>query len=137
MNQALARAVWQRARGKCEYCQLAQEHSILVFEIDHILSRKHGGKTVLSNLCLSCFYCNKFKASDLGGLDPRTQRLVRLFHPRRQKWQRHFRWDGPFLVGRTPVGRATVAVLRTNLPLRIAQRAELIGQGAFPPPPAQ
>jgi hypothetical protein len=134
MEEGLAQTVWHRARARCEYCRLAQEHSILTFEIDHIVPRKHGGATVLSNLCLSCFYCNKFKASDLAGLDPRTQNLVRLFNPRRQKWERHFRWDGPLLVGRTPVGRTTVAVLRINLPLRIAHRAALIETGVFPPP---
>jgi hypothetical protein len=50
--------VVQRAKRRCEYCQLAQICSNLSFEIDHIIARKHGGRTVASNLALSCFYCN-------------------------------------------------------------------------------
>jgi hypothetical protein len=45
---------------------------------------------------------------------------------------RHFRWDGPVLVGRTAVGRATIAVLAINLPHRLAQRAALIDEGVLP-----
>jgi 5-methylcytosine-specific restriction endonuclease McrA len=123
MERQLVRLVWDRAGGKCEYCQLAQRDSILPFEIDHIVPCKHGGKTTSGNLCLSCFYCNRFKSSDLGGLERRTRRFVRLFNPRRQKWDRHFRWEGATLIGRTPTGRVTVEVLRINLRLRIAQRA--------------
>ena len=37
-----------------------------------------------------------------------------LFNPRRQKWDRHFRWDGPLLVGRTAIGRTTIRVLQIN-----------------------
>jgi hypothetical protein len=39
-----------------------------------------------------------------------------LFHPRRQRWSRHFRWsaDGLHLEGLTRVGRATVERLALN-----------------------
>jgi len=37
------------------------------------------------------------------------------------------------LVGRTPIGRATVAVLVINHPKMIALRATLISEGVFPP----
>jgi hypothetical protein len=57
---------------------------------------------------------------------------VRLFNPRRHKWARHFRWDGPLLVGRTPIGRVTVHVLGMNDPIRVALRQELIEEGLFP-----
>ena len=46
---------------------------------------------------------------------------------------RHFRWDGPTLIGRTPIGRATVAVLNVNDPEAVAIRAALIEAGLFPP----
>ena len=39
-------------------------------EIDHIISRKHHGRTVASNLALSLWYCNSFKGPDISGLDP-------------------------------------------------------------------
>lgn len=132
MDASLTRQVWQRARSSCEYCLLPQSNSILTFEIDHVIPRKHGGQTRLSNLALSCFYCNSFKGSDLAGLDPKTGRLTRLFHPRRHRWNRHFRWEGPVLVGLTDVGRTTVHVLQINLPARLAHRAVIMEQGILP-----
>jgi len=105
----------------------------LPFQIDHIIARKHGGITILNNLCLACFACNHHKGSNIAGLEEKTRRVVPLFHPRRQKWLRHFRWDGPFLVGRTAVGRVTVAVLGINLCHRVALRQGLIDAGLFPP----
>jgi hypothetical protein len=55
--------------------------------------------------------------------------MTRLFHPRRRKWDRHFRFEGAVIVGRTPIGRVTVAVLQMNLPHRVAQRAALLAEG--------
>lgn len=102
------------------------------FEIDHIIAEQHGGPTVASNLALICYACNHYKGPNLGGIDPQTRKKAWLFHPRRQKWQRHFRWNDAVLEGRTPIGRATIAVLGINLKHRIAQRAALIAEGVFP-----
>jgi hypothetical protein len=66
-------------------------------------------------------------------MDISTYKIITLFNPRRHKWGRHFRWDGPRLVGRTAIGRATIATLRINLALRVAHRQELIDEGIFPP----
>jgi hypothetical protein len=46
--------------------------------------------------------------------------VTKLFNPRRHKWERHFRWNDPFLEGRTAVGRTTIAVLAMNAPEVIA-----------------
>jgi hypothetical protein len=62
-----------------------------------------------------------------------TRKLTRLFNPRRHRGERHFRWDGPCLVGRTPVGRTTIAVLALNDPDAVAVREALIDEGVFPP----
>jgi hypothetical protein len=132
MDAALTRQVWQRANHCCEYCQTPQDYDDATFEIDHIIARKHGGLAIASNLALSCFWCNSFKGSDLAGLDQRTRKLTPLFHPRRHKWSRHFRWDGPFLRGRTPIGRVTIAVLQINDPFRVELREGLIEEGVFP-----
>jgi hypothetical protein len=133
MQKELEELVWQRARSCCEYCQLPQTCSHLAFEIDHIVARKHDGKTRSSNLALSCFYCNSFKGSNIAGFDPRTHKLTGLFHPRRHRWNRHFTWDGPCLLGRTPIGRTTIAVLLINLELRAAHRQLLMEADLFPP----
>lgn len=133
MEEALIRLVWQRAQHRCEYCLLHQDYSVLTFEVDHVIARKHGGPTVPGNLALTCFYCNSYKGPNIAGIDPRSRKIVRLFHPRRHKWSRHFRWDGPTLVGRTPEGRATIAVLNINDPEAVAIRMNLIDAGLFPP----
>src|SRR5438105_102960 len=133
MKRSLARQVWTRADSRCEYCQMAQRQDALPFEIDHVIAESHGGPTHADNLALACFLDNSYKGANLAGIDPRTGRVTPLFSPRRQRWRRHFRWDGPVLVGRTAAGRATIAVLRINLPHRVAQRAALIDEGVFPP----
>jgi len=133
MERALEELVWRRAQHRCEYCQMPQAYDDLPFEIDHVVAVSHGGPTRASNLCLACWACNSFKGPNLAGVDSKTKRVVPLFNPRRHKWARHFRWDGPRLVGLTPAGRATVATLRINLEHRVAHRQELLDEGVFPP----
>jgi len=130
---ALADYVRDRANDCCEYCQLPQAWSSTRFQFDHIIAEQHGGKTTASNLALTCLADNNHKGPNLAGIDPKTNKRTWLFNPRRQKWSRHFRWQGPVLHGRTPVGRATIAVLAINQSHRVAQRAALIGEGVFPP----
>jgi 5-methylcytosine-specific restriction endonuclease McrA len=131
MNKFGRKKVWQRARGKCEYCQLPQEFSVLPHEIDHIRARKHRGATTLENTCLACAYCNGAKGSNVAGYDPDTDELVPLFNPRSDEWQSHFRWDGAVLVGKTPIGRATIEVLRINDAARVETRQLLNASGEF------
>jgi hypothetical protein len=44
---------------------------------------------------------------------------------------RHFRWQGPFIVGRTPIGRVTVVVLNMNGDFLVRLREELMKDGLF------
>jgi hypothetical protein len=133
MDISFAEFVRERAHYCCEYCRMPQVHDELSFEIDHVVAEQHGGKTVASNLALACFADNHHKGPNLAGIDPKTRKRAWLFNPRRHKWARHFRWDGPILVGRTAVGRATIAVLGINLTHRVRHRAQLIAEGVFPP----
>jgi 5-methylcytosine-specific restriction endonuclease McrA len=84
-----------------------------MLEIEHIVPRSKGGTDDEANLWLACRACNLFKSNQTHGVDPKTGRRHRLFNPRRQKWQRHFRWsqDGRFISGRTATGRVTVTAL--------------------------
>ncbi|MBV9123403.1 MAG: HNH endonuclease [Planctomycetes bacterium] len=132
MEQALEELVWERAGHRCEYCHMPEEFELTTFEIDHVIAISHGGLTRAANLCFACFSCNSFKGTNLAGIDPKTKKVVPLFNPRRHSWRRHFRWDGPVLIGRTPYGRATVATLRINLDHRVAYRQALIDEGVFP-----
>jgi hypothetical protein len=133
VDPSLIQLVWERAGRRCEYCRLPQDCDYDPFEIDHVIARKHGGQTVANNLALSCFHCNAFKGPNIAGVDPRTRRVAPLFNPRRQKWAAHFRWRGAHLMGRTPAGRATVAVLNINDPFRVDLRERLAAEGLFPP----
>jgi HNH endonuclease len=133
MDAALRRLVWQRANGRCEYCQMPQAADDSPFEIDHIVARKHIGPTVANNLCLSCYSCNSHKGSDLTSRDQKTRKITPLFNPRRHKWAKHFRWQGPYLIGRTAIGRVTVALLHINDEYRVELRELLIEEGVFPP----
>jgi hypothetical protein len=106
-------------------------HVALLFEIEHVIAKQHGGTDTLSNLALACLHCNRHKGPNLSGLDRHQSptRLVRLFHPRQHQWGYHFQFDGPRVVGRTAIGRVTVAVLNMNAPLMVRLRQELIEEG--------
>ena len=133
MNEFLQQLVRRRARHCCEYCQLPERFSSTPFQFDHIIAEQHGGRTIPGNLALACFADNHHKGPNLAGIDPKTGKRVWLYNPRRHTWHRHFRWNGPILEGRTPIGRATIVVLGINSPHRVAQRAALIAEGVFPP----
>ena len=130
MRPQTRQSIRDRAGDRCEYCRLHQSHEPFYrFHIDHIVAEVHGGKDEASNLALACHHCNERKGTNLSGIDPETGRVVRLFDPRRQRWSGHFRFDGPLIVGRTRVGRATVAVLAMNARDRVELRSELIAEG--------
>jgi HNH endonuclease len=131
MDATLERLVRTRAAERCEYCHLPQDGTRVPLEIDHVIARKHRGRTLPSNLALSCYYCNVYKGPNLTGRDLLTGKVTRLFHPRRHKWSYHFRFDGSILVGRTAIGRTTIDVLKMNHPQLVALRDLLIAAGIF------
>ena len=121
---ALRRLVAQRAGHRCEYCGIAQSDTLLGCEVDHIISRKHGGQTVMENLAFACFYCNRHKGSDIASLSE-DGRLTRLFNPRADSWDEHFQCNERRIEGKTPVGNVTVRLLQFNLPDRQLERSGL------------
>jgi hypothetical protein len=133
ISREMAAAVKERAADACEYCRLPQFARRLRFPIDHINAHQHRGPTVLENLALCCGRCNRHKGPNVAGVDPVTGTIVRLYHPRKDIWHSHFRWDGPRIVGMTEIGRVTVEVLNINHPEDLAIRSELIEDGVFPP----
>ena len=127
MDPALRELVRDRAGARCEYCHLPQQFSELQFHLEHIIPRQHGGSNNAENLALACPECNLLKGPNLTGVDPTTQRVVRLFHPRRDKWTEHFLQDGARISGKTPVGRVTVSLLKMNDPQRLEVRMLILG----------
>lgn len=133
IKAAMRRSVEARAGGCCEYCRTDTIHEAIDFAIDHVIAEKHGGQTELDNLCLSCFWCNSFKGSDLSSVDWEADgAMVSLFNPRCQNWSDHFRLDGFRIVPLTAHGRVTVALLQMNEPRRIQERRILIALGVYP-----
>jgi hypothetical protein len=134
IGATLRRLVIARARGRCEYCGLAQDGQEATFHIDHIVPRAAKGPTTANNLALACVSCSLRKEARRSALDSQTGRVVPLFHPRRQRWSRHFQWVGVEVVGRTRSGRATVEALQMNRALILAIREEEVERGRHPPP---
>jgi hypothetical protein len=131
MTSPLREHVAERAGGRCEYCQVPSQYDDAVFCLDHIIAKKHHGRMTLENLAFACYWCNSFKGDNLSGIDPLTGMVVRLFHPRNQSWEAHFKWEGAILTGLTDIGRATIDVLNINAPLRIELRTLLLSDGLY------
>ena len=128
----LREVIRQRARGRCEYCQLHDDDAGLRHQPDHIVAVKHRGATVESNLAYSCAMCNSFKGTDLSSIDRETELLVRLFNPRIDVWSSHFEIVGGRIVGRTPEGRVTAELLQMNRSDMVRLRRLLAAIGRFP-----
>jgi hypothetical protein len=128
----LRQLVKERAAERCEYCRFPQAAALMPLEVEHIVAEKHGGKTAADNLALACFFCNRYKGSDLGSLDPETGQLTLFFHPRQQQWADHFRIAAAQIVPLTAEARVTVRIFRLNDAQRIAERRALIDTGMYP-----
>ena len=50
--------VAERAHFCCEYCHVNQDDSFLAFEIDHIISLKHGGGNEIESIRFAYFKAN-------------------------------------------------------------------------------
>lgn len=129
---SLRRQVIERAGDRCEYCRFPQWVSLLAFEMEHIISEKHGGVTSLDNLALACPYCNRAKGTDLGSIDPETTQLTPFFNPRTQRWAEHFVLNGGTIAPLTAAGRVTVLIFQFNHPDRRQERERLIAIGHYP-----
>ena len=132
LDPDLRKQVARRAAFRCEYCLLHEEDSFSPHQVDHIISRKHGGRSVLDNLAYCCIRCNAWKGTDLGSLHASTGKLVPFFHPRRQQWSEHFRLVGATIEPLTPEGAVTARILRLNLDKRIVERKLLRALGRYP-----
>lgn len=124
-----------RAHGCCEYCMSPEECCPDPFSVEHIIPRARQGRNHTGNLAFCRQGCNNFKYVFVKGRDPLNGKVVALFHPRRQRWTRHFAWSDDFkeIIGLTPAGRATVVRLQLNRPGLRNLRAALVLAGLHPP----
>jgi len=122
--------VFKRANYCCEYCLIQEKMSFFAFHVEHIISLKHGGKTEIQNLALSCPICNVNKGSDIATLLPEFEQPVRFFNPRVDKWAEHFKLTSSGQIfPKTIVGTATIKILQINHPDSIIERREMLKKG--------
>ena len=121
------------AKYCCEYCLMPEKFLASIFHIDHIVSLKHGGKTILTNLAYACPHCNQNKGSDIATfLDSDNDMTIRFFNPRKDAWHDHFEINMGEILPKSSIGAATVKILDFNQPERIILRQTLIGIGQYP-----
>lgn len=140
VSPSTRRVVRERAHRCCEYCHADERWQFIRFTIDHVVPQSIGGSDADDNLALACRNCNERRGNRVEGRDPETDEVVPLFNPRRERWADHFAWDTDRLriIGQTPMGRATVALLDVNddrhagAVVRIRQRD--VTDGYHPPP---
>ena len=127
--------VFYRAKGCCEYCIFPASHCAQTFAVEHILPLFKGGSNAFLNLALACWWCNSHKWAKTEAIDPVSQIVVPLFHPRQDDWKEHFAWSQDFtqIHGLTPKGRATIEALKLNAENMINLRKALVAIDVFPP----
>jgi hypothetical protein len=123
------------AGGRCGYCHTPEALIGMPLEFEHLYPEARGGATVRENLWLACTRCNDFKGHRTDAVDPQTGETVQLFNLRTQSWIEHFSWspDGTLIIGLTPIGRATVVVLRLNNEFIVVARRFWVEAGWWPP----
>ena len=124
-----------QAGYRCGYCLLQQDVAGIQLHVEHIIPEAAGGNSEIENLWLACPTCNNHKGMQVKAPDPKTGKIVSLFHPRKQTWKTHFAWsaDGLEIVGLTPTGRATVLALKLNQLFMLRARRRWILAGWHPP----
>jgi len=133
--KALREQVTAHARHRCGYCRTSARVTGTPMEMDHIIPESLGGLTISENLWLACSMCNDHKGNRIAAPDPISEEVVRLFDPRRQVWTDHFEWNaaGDVIVGKTPIGRATVNAIRLNRAEIVEARRGWVIAGWHPP----
>ncbi len=124
--------VAQRAGYSCEYCRLHQDYLFLAFEIDHIVSLKHGGGNELANLAYACPHCNQHKGSDLTTFLGSYDDIIPLFNPRKDLWSEHFETINGEIIAKSRTGQASIKIFRFNNPDLLILRQTLAQVGLYP-----
>jgi HNH endonuclease len=119
-----------RAMYKCEYCLLPEKVSFYNFQIDHIISLKHGGTNELENLAYCCPDCNYFKGTDLGSI-LNDNRLIRFYNPRCDLWDEYFEKTNGMILAKNDIGKVTEQIFKFNDIDRLIFRRELSQLGHY------
>jgi len=127
----LQRRIRLRAGNHCEYCGISQAGQEATFHVDHVRPRRDGGPTVQENLALACVSCSLRKGARIQARDPESGEPASVFNPRIHRWTEHFELAKDFSIfGKTPIGRASIELLRMNRPVAIEIRERVSRQGS-------
>jgi len=123
-----------RAGHRCEYCHAPEAVFNLPLEVEHIVPVFRSGDDTAANWALACRACNLYNATHVSGNDPESFAIVRLFHPREDQWEDHFRVaaESGEIEGLTPIGRVTVVRLGMNRAAQVVARQQWVRLGLFP-----
>jgi 5-methylcytosine-specific restriction endonuclease McrA len=72
--------IYLRDKNTCQFCAKVFSRSHL--NLDHVIPRSRGGKTVWNNVVTSCIPCNRKK----GGMTPKEARMKLIRKPVRPRW---------------------------------------------------
>jgi len=109
-----------------------EDDTFFNFQIDHIISLKHGGITSENNLAYACAICNNNKGADLGSFVENPLELIRFYNPRIDEWRKHFKIENAEIIPVTDIGKVTIKIFRLNDEHRIIERETLIDIEDFP-----
>ncbi len=132
IGKELRRLVAERSNYLCEYCLISEDDTHMGCEVDHIISLKHSGTTDSDNLAYACFFCNRYKGSDIGSVLTQSNKFVRFYNPRKDRWSEHFRTDGSLIRPLSEIGEVTARILGFNSNDRIIEREYLISAARYP-----
>jgi exopolyphosphatase/pppGpp-phosphohydrolase len=135
IKKALDALIRRQAKNRCGYCLNPQELLPYKLEIEHLTPKASGGASTEENLWLACPTRNAHKAAKTEALDNLTGKTVKLFNPRTQIWREHFEFsrDKTQIIGKTPIGRATVESLQINNFYQTTARSIWVEMNRFPP----
>lgn len=135
ISKELDALIRRQSKNRCGYCLNPQALLPFKLEIEHIHPQALGGLSIEENLWLACRECNAHKAKKIKAYDKLTEKIVKLFNPRKQNWYEHFEFSKDFseIIGKTPTGRATVDALQMNSIYQTTARISWKETTKFPP----
>ena len=122
--------VIERARRRCEYCLVHEDNAGFPHQIDHIISRKHGGSSGIGNLATlaSSAIVTKVRISRRSIISAvRSGCSI----PGGIHGTEHFKLDGPVIQPLTAIGEVTAHLLRLNAAERVIERRLFQALGSY------
>jgi len=124
--------VAERAQNICEYCLTPDFISSISYQIDHIISLKHGGDSTIDNLAYCCRFCNLYKGPVISSFVGDPKQLLRLYNPRTDVWSAHFKYTKDGVThAKTLIGEGTIGILNLNDLRMVERRATFIRDGVI------